>query len=110
MAFWTVLLKFWNQFAKPIFIAHHESHGRVVALNEVVEVERLSEDKEAATEGVPFFQLGVFGVLHDELVISERDWKMKKMKMPKARLFWSAGVCANASRHFYMSLEVESHD
>lgn len=71
MAFWTVLLKFWNQFAKPIFIAHHESHGRVVALNEVVEVERLSEDKEAATEGVPFFQLGVFGVLHDELVISE---------------------------------------
>lgn len=46
MAFWTVLLKFWNQFAKPIFIAHHESHGRVVALNEVVEVQWLALQEE----------------------------------------------------------------
>ena len=71
MAFWTVLLKFWNQFAKPIFIAHHESHGRVVALNEVVEVERLSEDEKAAMKSIAYFQLRVFGMLHDELVVSE---------------------------------------
>ena len=63
MAFWTVLLKFWNQFAKPIFIAHHESHGRVVALNEVVEVERLSEDKEAATEGVGLSDADDYAIL-----------------------------------------------
>ena len=43
------------QLAKPILVADDESHGRVVVLDKVVQIEWLSEDEQSATEGVAHF-------------------------------------------------------
>ena len=40
-------------------------------MNEVVEVKRLAQDEQSATESVTCFQLGVLSLLHNELIIAK---------------------------------------
>lgn len=58
---------FFLQLAKSILVTDDKSHGRLITLYEVVQIERLAENEQAAAEGVAHFQFGVFGLLDDEM-------------------------------------------
>lgn len=59
------------QLAQASLVAHHKIHRRVVALDELGEVERLVKDEDAAVERVAHLQLGVFGFFNDELLVAK---------------------------------------
>ena len=54
-------------------------------MNEVVEVKRFAEDEKAAMKSIAYFQLRVFGMLHDELVVSEIAEGAAAIGLPRHR-------------------------
>ena len=52
-------------------VAGDEVNGRVGAVDEVAQIEGLAQNEEGGTEGVAFFEFGVFRLFHEEAPIPE---------------------------------------
>ena len=55
------------QLGEAVLVADDKGDGRVLALDEVVQIERFAQDEKAGDEGVSFLQFRVLGLFHDEM-------------------------------------------
>lgn len=74
------------QLAQAVLVAHHEVDGRVFALHEARQIERLAEDEKAALEDIAHLEFGVLGRF-DQLVKVKRQgrWFLLKGLKPEFR-------------------------